>query len=84
MSFPARWPGTCTSCGDRFDEGDEIAYEDGEIVCERCADRPAPPRRGRPAPVTVAVRPKAQARTRVCARCNEEIPVALGRCENCS
>lgn len=83
MSFPARWPGTCTSCGDDFDEGDEIEYRDGEIVgTSCCGDEPPPRRRGPAATATVSLIQRVAAK-RICATCNQEIPLALGRCENC-
>lgn len=37
--FPARYGGVCRACGDRFEPGDEIAYdrdEDG-LICVECA-----------------------------------------------
>jgi hypothetical protein len=36
--FIAAWPGDCSDCGDPFDEGDDIAYVDNQIVCRDCWD----------------------------------------------
>ena len=33
MAFPARDPGRCVVCGERFDEGDRITVSDGGTVC---------------------------------------------------
>ena len=33
--FYASYPGTC-SCGNDFDEGDELRYVDGELLREEC------------------------------------------------
>lgn len=35
-TFDASFPGVCDLCGDPFDEGEEIAYLDDEIVCKDC------------------------------------------------
>lgn len=37
-TFEARYSGRCTSCGEHWEEGDEIAYVDDELVCEWCLD----------------------------------------------
>lgn len=36
--FPARWPGTCDSCGEPYEEGDDIGYLEGygRPVCRAC------------------------------------------------
>lgn len=83
MSFEARYWGTCGSCGDEIEPGDEVTYDDGELVHDQCSAARTPVRRGRGrAPVAVAVRPVPK--IRVCSRCHQEIPLALGRCENCT
>lgn len=35
-TFLANWDGECTCCGDSFEQGDNIAYLDDELVCEYC------------------------------------------------
>jgi formylmethanofuran dehydrogenase subunit E len=37
--FEARYDGRCTDCGEYFEAGDEIGYNEfDEIVCDRCFD----------------------------------------------
>lgn len=41
--FPARFRGACAECSRRIEEGDDIRYKDGVVVCEHCGnDEPAP------------------------------------------
>lgn len=35
-TFAARFDSECQHCGGSIEEGDEIAYIDGEIGCEQC------------------------------------------------
>jgi hypothetical protein len=36
MSFQAKYPGRCGSCDERIDVGDEVRYDDDELVHDRC------------------------------------------------
>ena len=36
MSFPARYRGRCASCGEWFEEGEEIGFFDHELMDEAC------------------------------------------------
>lgn len=54
--FPARYPGTCGGCGDRFGVDEPVAYADDELMHADCATDGPPPRLPRP--------------RAVCARCN--------------
>jgi hypothetical protein len=35
-AFPARYPGNCSECFCRFEEGEEIGYVGDEIRCGAC------------------------------------------------
>jgi hypothetical protein len=35
--FTANYPGTCAACLEPIDPGDEVVYEDDELVHEGCA-----------------------------------------------
>lgn len=35
--FEARYPGTCGECGDDIDPGDEVCYEDDELIHADCS-----------------------------------------------
>lgn len=34
--FDAAYPGECAECGGYFDEGDEVMYEDDEVIHFEC------------------------------------------------
>lgn len=46
--FAARFPGICENCGDGFEKGDEVMYDDDELVhadpddCVRVSDYKPP------------------------------------------
>lgn len=38
MVFEARYPGRCPQCGERIEPGDEVTYNDDEVVHAECDD----------------------------------------------
>lgn len=38
MSFQAKYPGSCTACGERIHEGDHVRYEDEFLVHDDCPE----------------------------------------------
>lgn len=36
--FEAAYPGRCAACDDEINEGDEVTYDDNELVHVECAD----------------------------------------------
>lgn len=34
--FVASFPGECSECAERFDEGDRIGYVEDELCCDDC------------------------------------------------
>lgn len=42
MSFQSRYPGRCGSCDNRINVGDEVCYEEDELVHDTCPDESGP------------------------------------------
>jgi hypothetical protein len=40
MTFQARYPGRCAACDERIHEGDDVDYDDDQLVHATC---PTPP-----------------------------------------
>ena len=41
--FTARYPGTCQSCGDQFEAGEQLRYDEDDQVVHRACSRPHRP-----------------------------------------
>ncbi|MCT7373207.1 hypothetical protein [Mycolicibacterium llatzerense] len=54
MSFQAKYPGRCVSCGERIHEGEWVRYEDDDSLvhdnCDEAPDVDAPQRNERKCP----------------------------------